>query len=240
MSISAWPAASPVSPCLNITPADPAHAPRPIQSLPCRHDSMKASRKRAAPPSWLSAGGISAMPYAPSPDGTRLYYEEAGSGHPLLFIHEFAGDHESWEPQLRHFARRYRSIAYNARGYPPSDVPADAGAYSQAHAVADAIAVLDHLAIERAHVVGLSMGGFATLPSRPRSSAARLGAGRRRLRLRRPARCPPRIPARDPGGRRAPRAGGDGDGRRRLRAGADSGAIPGHRTRAAGPPFATA
>ena len=103
------------------------------------------------------------MPHAPSSDGTRLYYEEAGSGHPVLFIHEFAGDHLSWEPQLRHFARRYRCIAYNARGYPPSDVPEDVDAYSQGHAVADAIAVLDHLAIERAHVVGLSMGGFATL-----------------------------------------------------------------------------
>ena len=103
------------------------------------------------------------MPHARSPDGTRLYYEEAGTGHPLLFIHEFAGDLRSWEPQLCHFARCYRCIAYNARGYPPSDVPADDGAYSQAHAVADAIAVLDRLAIERAHVVGLSMGGFATL-----------------------------------------------------------------------------
>ena len=103
------------------------------------------------------------MPQATATDGTRLYYEEAGSGHPILFIHEFAGDHESWEPQLRHFARRYRCIAYNARGYPPSDVPEDTDAYSQAHAVADAIAVLDHLAVERAHVVGLSMGGFATL-----------------------------------------------------------------------------
>ena len=103
------------------------------------------------------------MPHAPSRDGTRLYYEEAGSGHPLLFIHEFAGDHLSWEPQLRHFARRYRCVAYNARGYPPSDVPEEADAYSQAHAVADAIAVLDHLAVERAHIVGLSMGGFATL-----------------------------------------------------------------------------
>ena len=103
------------------------------------------------------------MPYAQSPDGSRLYYEETGSGHPLLFIHEFAGGHLSWEPQLCHFARRYRCIAYNARGYPPSDVPEDGDAYSQDHAVADAIAVLDHLAIERAHVVGLSMGGFATL-----------------------------------------------------------------------------
>lgn len=81
----------------------------------------------------------------------------------MLFIHEFAGDHLSWEPQLRHFARCYRCVAYNARGYPHSDVPEDVDAYSQGHAVADAIAVLDHLAIERAHVVGLSMGGFATL-----------------------------------------------------------------------------
>ena len=103
------------------------------------------------------------MPHAQSPDGTRLYFEEAGAGHPLLLIHEFAGDHLSWEPQLRYFTRRYRCIAYNARGYPPSDVPEEGGAYSQTHAVADAIAVLDHLAIERAHVVGLSMGGFAAL-----------------------------------------------------------------------------
>ena len=103
------------------------------------------------------------MPYAPSSDGTKLYYEEAGSGHPVLFVHEFAGDLQSWEPQTSHFARRYRCIAYNARGYPPSDVPEDADSYSQAGAVADAIAVLDHLGIEQAHIVGLSMGGFATL-----------------------------------------------------------------------------
>ena len=120
------------------------------------------------------------MPHAPSPDGTGLYYEEAGSGHPLLFIHEFAGDHGSWEPQLRHFARRYRCIAYSARGYPPSDVPADADAYSQAHAVADAIAVLDHLGAVRAHVVGLSMGGFATLHlglAHPQRASALVVAG---------------------------------------------------------------
>ena len=102
------------------------------------------------------------MPLAPS-DGTRLHYEEAGSGRPLLFIHEFAGECRSWEPQLRHFARRYRCIAYNARGYPPSDVPEDAAAYGQEHARRDATAVLDHLGIARAHVVGLSMGGFAAL-----------------------------------------------------------------------------
>lgn len=103
------------------------------------------------------------MPHATANDGTRLYYEEAGSGTPVVFIHEFAGDYRSWEPQLRFFARYFRCIAYNARGFPPSDVPGEAARYSQAIARDDVIAVVDHLGIERAHVVGLSMGGFAAL-----------------------------------------------------------------------------
>jgi pimeloyl-ACP methyl ester carboxylesterase len=103
------------------------------------------------------------MPHANAKDGTRLYYEEAGSGTPIIFIHEFAGDYRSWEPQLRFFARYFRCIAYNARGFPPSDVPEDPAKYSQAHARDDAVAVLDRLQIDKAHIVGLSMGGFATL-----------------------------------------------------------------------------
>lgn len=103
------------------------------------------------------------MSYALSDDGVRLYYEEAGCGTPLIFVHEFAGDHRSWEPQIRHFARRYRCVVYNARGYPPSDVPESVSSYSQNRAADDIKAVLDHLKIDRAHVVGLSMGGFATL-----------------------------------------------------------------------------
>ncbi len=103
------------------------------------------------------------MPHAAADDGVKLYYEEAGTGAPVIFVHEYAGDFRSWEPQLRHFGQRYRAIAYNARGYPPSDVPADVAAYSQARAADDIAAVLDHLKIARAHVVGLSMGGFATL-----------------------------------------------------------------------------
>jgi len=115
------------------------------------------------------------MAYAAAKDGTRLYFEEAGSGTPLLFIHEFAGDLRSWEPQLRFFSRYFRCIAYNARGFPPSDVPEDAARYSQEQARDDALAVLEHLKLERAHVVGLSMGGFAALhfgisyPQRARS-----------------------------------------------------------------------
>ena len=103
------------------------------------------------------------MPHATTDDGVKLHYEEAGSGVPLMFIHEFAGDHRSWEPQMRFFARYFRCISYSARGFPPSDIPEDPQKYSQARARDDAIAVLDHLKIARAHVVGLSMGGFAAL-----------------------------------------------------------------------------
>ena len=103
------------------------------------------------------------MGYATTGDGVRLSFEETGSGSPVLFVHEFAGDHRSWEPQVRALARRHRCVTYDARGYPPSDVPEEPERYSQEQAVADALAVLDHLGIERAHVVGLSMGGFCTL-----------------------------------------------------------------------------
>ncbi len=113
--------------------------------------------------------------YVSAADGTRLYVEEAGQGTPILFIHEFAGNYAAWEPQMRFFSRRHRCVAYSARGYPPSDIPADPDRYGQAIAVDDARAVLDALAIDRAHVVGLSMGGYATVhfgithPGRARS-----------------------------------------------------------------------
>jgi len=103
------------------------------------------------------------MPKLTTDDGVRLHYEESGSGTPIVFVHEFAGDWRTWQPQLHHFSRRYRCIAYNARGYPPSDVPADVERYSQQRARDDILAVLDALDIERAHIVGNSMGGFATL-----------------------------------------------------------------------------
>lgn len=96
-------------------------------------------------------------------NGIQLHYEEAGQGLPLVFVHEFAGDMRSWEPQMRFFSRRYRTIAFNARGYPPSDVPEDPEAYSQQQAADDIRGLLDALGIDRAHVCGLSMGGYATL-----------------------------------------------------------------------------
>ena len=103
------------------------------------------------------------MPHLTTDDGVKLHYEEVGSGIPVVFVHEFAGDSRSWEAQMRYFGRRYRTIAYNARGYPPSDVPDDVECYSQDRARDDIRAVLDALSIDKAHIVGLSMGGFAAL-----------------------------------------------------------------------------
>jgi pimeloyl-ACP methyl ester carboxylesterase len=103
------------------------------------------------------------MPYATTGDGVRLHFEETGSGHPLLLVHEFAGDLRSFEPQIRHFGKRFRVIAFNARGFPPSDVPEHVSSYSQARAADDILAVLDHIGEPKAHIIGLSMGGFAAL-----------------------------------------------------------------------------
>jgi 3-oxoadipate enol-lactonase len=103
------------------------------------------------------------MPFATARDNVRLHYEEVGSGTPLVFVHEFAGDWRAWEPQMRYFARRYRCVTFSFRGYHPSDVPEQGEAYSHEHFRDDVIAVLDHLKIDRAHLCGLSMGGYATL-----------------------------------------------------------------------------
>jgi len=102
------------------------------------------------------------MPYVTTDDNIKLHYEEAGSGEALVFVHEFAGDHRAWELQMRYFSRRFRCISYAARGYPPSDI-APEGGYSQDRARLDILAILDGLDIDKAHICGLSMGGFATL-----------------------------------------------------------------------------
>jgi len=117
------------------------------------------------------------MAHVTTDDGVKLYYEETGRGAPVVFVHEFAGDYRSWEPQMRHFGQRYRAIAFNARGYPPSEVPDSPEMYSQARAADDIAAVIDALNISQAHIVGLSMGGFSALhfgfrhPGRARSLA---------------------------------------------------------------------
>jgi len=120
------------------------------------------------------------MPFADSA-GVKLYYEDTGSGEPILFLHEFAGDHRSWEAQVRHFSRTHRCIVMSSRGYPPSDVPHDETKYNQNIATDDAIAVLDHLSIDAAVIVGLSMGAYTALkvgmqyPERVKSIVAASG-----------------------------------------------------------------
>lgn len=103
------------------------------------------------------------MPKITSADGTRLYYEEAGIGTPAIFIHEFAGDYRTWEPQMRYFSRSHRCVTFSARGYPPSDVPSDPARYGQDIVRGDVIAIMDALGIAKAHIVGHSMGAYTAL-----------------------------------------------------------------------------
>jgi pimeloyl-ACP methyl ester carboxylesterase len=103
------------------------------------------------------------MPHIKTSDGVSLYYEETGSGAPLIFLHEFGGHYLSWEPQVRYFSRRYRCITYAARGWLPSDVPDNVAMYSQARAADDCADLMKALGIDKAHLCGLSMGATAGL-----------------------------------------------------------------------------
>src|SRR5204863_7584140 len=105
----------------------------------------------------------SAMPHISAADGTKLYVEETGRGTPIVFVHEYAGDYRSWEPQMRYFSRQHRCVTYSQRGYPPSDIPSDPNRYGQDIARDDVIAVMDALGIDQAHVVGHSMGAYTAL-----------------------------------------------------------------------------
>ena len=102
------------------------------------------------------------MPFA-QVNGISLYYQEHGTGYPLVWSHEFAGDYRSWNPQVHYFSRHYRVVTYNARGYPPSDVPDCIDDYTQRQSVDDLKGLLEFLGIEQAHIGGLSMGGSVAL-----------------------------------------------------------------------------
>ena len=103
------------------------------------------------------------MPHITSHDGTRLYYEEAGAGTPVVFVHEYAADYRTWEPQMRHFSRSHRCVTYSQRGYPPSDIPKNRTNTSRTYSATTSIAVMDALKIDKAHVVGHSMGAATAL-----------------------------------------------------------------------------
>lgn len=122
------------------------------------------------------------MAFATAADGTRLFYAESGSGVPVVFVHEYCGDWRSWDDQMRQLARGWRCIAFSARGYPGSQAPEDEARYGQEIATRDVIAVMDAAGVDKAHVVGLSMGGYTALmtaimfPQRVRACVA-AGAG---------------------------------------------------------------
>lgn len=96
-------------------------------------------------------------------NGARIYFETAGAGQPIIFVHEFAGDYRTWDDQMRFFARGWKVVTMSARGYPMSDAPTDEVLYGQEFFTNDIISVLDAADIAKAHVVGLSMGAYAAL-----------------------------------------------------------------------------
>jgi pimeloyl-ACP methyl ester carboxylesterase len=96
-------------------------------------------------------------------DGCRLSYEATGEGPPVIFAHECAADARQWRGQVAALSGQYRCIVYNARGYPPSDVPEDDAAYGYIAAWRDLAAIVDEVAGGPAHIVGLSMGAYAAL-----------------------------------------------------------------------------
>ncbi|PLP96727.1 alpha/beta fold hydrolase [Cupriavidus pauculus] len=102
------------------------------------------------------------MQFADS-QGVKLFVQSTGSGTPIVFVHEFAGDYRNYDDQVRFFGPHFRCITFNARGYPPSEVPTDVEQYGQAFAVEDIASVLRWAGVDTAHIVGVSMGGYATL-----------------------------------------------------------------------------
>ena len=87
-------------------------------------------------------------------DGGKLYYEAAGTGEPLVFVHGFTLDARMWDDQWEGFSDRYRVVRYDVRGFGRSDLPSGLHGHHT-----DLRAVIDHLGLVRPHLVGLSMGG---------------------------------------------------------------------------------
>src|SRR3954469_23750221 len=139
--------------------------PFPAILATARHASSSeaAPRSLSEDASKQQQGKELKMPSAVTSDNVRLYYEEAGFGIPIIFLHEFAADPTNWDPPMRYFSRGHRCIAYSARGYTPSEVPPSADVYTYKHFYTDALAVLDHLGIAKAHLIGLSMGSYSSL-----------------------------------------------------------------------------
>jgi pimeloyl-ACP methyl ester carboxylesterase len=96
-------------------------------------------------------------------NGVSLYCESSGDGPPLVLVHGFACGLRMWDPQVAVLSRSWRVVTYDVRGHGISDAPDAPAAYSQPLSVADLGALLERLAIRRAAIGGLSMGGNIAL-----------------------------------------------------------------------------
>lgn len=95
--------------------------------------------------------------------GVNIHYEVAGIGPALLLSHGFSATSAMWRQAVAALSAHYQVITWDMRGHGQSDSPDDPAAYTEANTVADMLAVLDHLQIERAIVGGLSLGGYMSL-----------------------------------------------------------------------------
>ncbi len=96
-------------------------------------------------------------------NGINLYYEDNGSGFPVVFTHGYAGTTKSWNDQVAAFSRRYRFITYDMRGHGQTDAPDDISRYTSDILVEDLYQLLCYLGIQKAVVGGLSLGGYLTI-----------------------------------------------------------------------------
>lgn len=99
--------------------------------------------------------------YVHRPDGARLWYETGGHGTALVFAHGLGGNALVWYQQFHHFAQRFRVVVWDQRGFGRST--ATAGHADPRTSITDQLALLDHLGIDRAHLIGQSLGGWVTL-----------------------------------------------------------------------------
>jgi pimeloyl-ACP methyl ester carboxylesterase len=96
-------------------------------------------------------------------NGIEIYYEDHGTGYPVVLSHGYSSTSAMWQPQVGPLTERYRLITWDMRGHGSTDSPEEQSAYSEAHTVEDLAALLRHLGIEQAVIGGLSLGGYMSL-----------------------------------------------------------------------------
>jgi pimeloyl-ACP methyl ester carboxylesterase len=96
-------------------------------------------------------------------NGVEVYYEDHGSGYPVVLMHGYGSTSAMWQEQVKPLSERYRLITFDMRGHGNTDSPEDQAEYSEATTVEDLAALLRHLGVEQAVIGGLSLGGYMSL-----------------------------------------------------------------------------